>query len=77
MAGPAKESSVIVGFQRFDSEAGKQAVRRGVMSDGMGHIDATQSAHASVVHAAQPAEKVLSQASDLACHLTSYYGRKI
>ncbi len=66
MAGPAKGSSVIVGFQRFDSKAGKQAIRRGVMSDGMGHIDTTHSAHASVVKAAQPAEQVLSQAPDLA-----------
>jgi hypothetical protein len=36
------------------------------MSDGMGHIDTTHSAHVSVVKAAQPAEKVLSQAPDLA-----------
>ncbi len=51
MAGLAKESSVIVGFQRFESKAGKQAVRRDVMSDGMGHIDTTHSAQASVVKA--------------------------
>ena len=57
---------MIVGFQRFDSKAGKQAIRRDVMSDGMGHIDAAHSAHASVVKAAQPAEKFFSQAPDLA-----------
>ena len=55
-----------VGFQRFDSKAGKQAVRRDVMSDGMGHIDTTHSAHASVVKVEQLAEQVLSQAPDLA-----------
>ncbi len=36
------------------------------MSDGMGHIDMSQNAHASVVKAAQPAEQVPSQAPDLA-----------
>jgi hypothetical protein len=66
VAGPAKEPSVIVGFQRFDSKAGKHAIRRDVMSGDMGHIDTTHSAYASVVKAAQPAEQVLSQAPGLA-----------
>ena len=57
---------MIVGFHRFDSKAGKEVVRRAVMSDVMSHIDTTNSAHASVVKAAQPAEQVLSQAPDLA-----------
>ena len=56
---------MIVGFQRFDSKAGKQAIQRDVMSGGMGHIDTTHSAYAAVVKAAQPAEQVVSQASDL------------
>ncbi len=51
VAGPAKESSVIVAFQRFDSKAGKQAIRRDLISDGMRHINTAHSTHASVVKA--------------------------
>ncbi len=48
-----KESAGIVGFHRFDSKAGKQAVRRDVMSDGMGHADTTYISLALVLFSAE------------------------
>ena len=66
MTSPAKESSVIVGFERFNSEAGKKAARRNVVANGVSDVDPAHGAHAAVMKAAKSTEQILSQTSDLA-----------
>ena len=52
---PAKESSVIVGFERFNSEAGKKAARRNVVANGVSDVDPAHGSHTAVIKAAKSA----------------------
>ena len=50
-----KVSSVIVGFERLDSEAGKKAARRNVMANGVSDVNPVRGSHTAAMEAAKSA----------------------
>jgi hypothetical protein len=66
MTCPSEKTPVVIGVERFDIEATKQAFGRDMMANGMRDVNATHGTRAAVVKAAKAVKQIFLQTPNLA-----------